>query len=343
MAKLPAAKKVAPKATTEKAAPEPAKPKTTQPKLEPAVEIPDLPLADIREHLNILYVGDWGSGKTTDLATMANLGRVLFISAESGLEVRALRKHGINIDNIMVRPNIEAGEALTYELLDRMFWRLKSDLEDDPESWAGVVWDSATDIHLKLLGRVRDYQLERAERAGRARMKDEEPGGMLDQFFTDLSDYGVMTEQMRLLLRRYRDLPCHFGVSTLAKKTKNDEGKLVLDPAITPALANDIGGYVKVVCYTALDEVGGEIEYQGWFRELRRFRGKDRTGTLPKALVDPTFERVWAYYQEEITVETDPVMQEAAERRAKNPPPVKDEDEGEEVEPTGDTADDEAA
>lgn len=263
------------------------------------------PLDDELETLNVLYTGDGGSSKTTSIAAMAHLGRVLIINAESGVKARALRKLGIPTQNIFVRPDKATGEQPTFEMLEDLFWEIKADLEADPNSWAGIGWDSITEIHKVVLKAASTYRVAKALRTGKGNSESA----------TDIADYGVMTEQMRTLIRRYRDLPCHFAASALMRRDKDDDGKVIYRPAVTPKLQDDLFGYMDIVCVTSEAEVGDEIEYQGLFSSAGKFRGKDRFNALPRRLVTPTFDRLVAYVNETLDVDSDPVMQEAAERR----------------------------
>lgn len=259
-------------------------------------------LVDVREPINILYYGEGGTGKTTSLATMANMGPVLLVNAESGVKRQPLVARGVNIENIELYP--EPGAPITFEGLQSEWVRIAAALEEDPDAYAGVVWDSITEIYKRLLDSIVDRAVQKAERQGRER----------DPFFIDRSDYGVMTEQVRSLVRKYRDLPCHFGVSALSRRDQDDDGSVAYQPAITPALQNDLVGWVDQVVYTSV--VGGEDEdeFRGLFRPLGKFRGKDRFGTMPKILIDPTFERVHDYVRGDLTVDSDPVMVQARER-----------------------------
>lgn len=301
------AKKAAKKAPAKKA---PAEAKKAAPRLVDDDEVKfkpiNRPLDDTAEFVNILYSGDGGSGKTTDLAAMAHLGRVLLINAESGVKGKALRRVGIPTENIFVRPDVQSGETLSFEMLEGLYWELKADLEADPASWAGIGWDSITEIHQNVLKAASEYRVAKAIRTGK---------GNDDATMIDLADYGVMTEQMRTLLRRFRDLPCHFGMSSLLRRDKDDDGKVVYRPAVTPKLGGDVFGYMDVVCVTSEVDVAGETEYQGLFGGAGKFRGKDRFHALPRRLINPQFHRVAAYINDELTADDDPEMLEGLERR----------------------------
>lgn len=259
-------------------------------------------LEEATETINILYYGEGGTGKTTDLATMANFGRILFVNAEAGVKRRPLKERGVAVENIVLWP--PKGQEITFQGLEDLYWQIKSDLEDDPESWIGTVWDSLTEIYKKLLDGIVEHQVRKAERAGKDR----------DRFFIDRADYGVMTEQIRLLIRRFRDLPCHFGAAALERRDLDDDGSVKYGPALTPGLQNDVNGYMDVVIHTTTTAVGEDLEYRGQTANIGKYYAKDRYGALPRWLVDPTFERVAQYVNDELDEESDPIMIEARKR-----------------------------
>lgn len=259
-------------------------------------------LEDIAEPVNALYYGDGGTGKTTDVAAMANLGPVLIVNAEAGLKAKALRARGIDVSNIEIWP--EPGTAVTFDGLEELHVDCLRRAEKG--DLVGVAWDSVSEIHMALLQQAVKHQTARAERAGNSR----------DRFAIELGDYGLMTEMVRTLVRRFRDLPCHFAVTALSKRVQDDDGTVSYVPAVTPALVNDLIGWVDVVCATSVANVGGEEEYRGLFRPHSKHRGKDRLGILPVWIADPTFDRIVAYVEEELSEATDPIMLAARERRA---------------------------
>lgn len=260
-------------------------------------------LTELPEPVNAMYYGDGGTGKTTSLAMMAKLGPVKLINAEGGVKARALKRMGVPIDNIDVWP--EPGTVITYDGLEQLHEQMLSDLQDDPESWAGVAWDSVTEIHQALLLEVRHDAIARAERNGKE----------LDPFHNDISYYGTMTEKMRMLIRRFRDLPCHFGISALERRDQDDDGAVKYGPAATPALANDLFGYVDVVIHTTVGTIEGVEEFRGHTRPYAKYRAKDRLSVLPRVFIDPTFDRLVAYADDELVPKEDPVMVAAQERR----------------------------
>lgn len=259
-------------------------------------------LGDQQDFVNILYYGDGGTGKTTDLAHLANKGRVLMVNAESGIKARPLKNLGVDISNIELFPR--PGQDLTYDSLEAEFIRVKQALDADPTSYVGIIWDSLTEIYQKLLNNIVDEAYAKAQRIGKDR----------DPFFIDRSDYGVMTQQVRILIRNYRDLPCHFGVSALERRDVDDDGSVKYGPSMSPALANDVFGYMDLVVHTSQQDIGGEVEFVGAFQPYSKYRAKDRFGVFPRKMVDPTYDRVIDYVTGDLTADDDPVMQATRER-----------------------------
>ncbi len=277
-------------------------------------------LADQTDDANILWYGEGGSGKTSDIATMANLGKIILINAEQGIKRRPLIKLGVNVANIEVVPDPNSGEPLTYDLLDRLLWELKSDLETGTSEYVGVGWDSITEISKVVLSRLSAKRAAKAARTGK---------GSSDPFFTDLDDYRGMAEMMRPMVRHYRDLPCHFAASALERRdVDQDDGGVKYGPQLSPALAGDVFGYMDQVIHTEVreDPDGGDDDiYLGLTRPIGKYRAKDRLKALPRLMAEPTFERVIGYVTETIDYDNDPVQAEAKER-LRTPVPTDDEE-----------------
>ena len=279
------------------------------------------PLTDADDYLRGLWCGEQGTGKTTDVLSMANLGRIVLVNAEGGAKRKALARMGVNVDNIDVLPDDPAD--LTYDFLQDLAWELKADAAlGSKRRYVGAVWDSVTDIHVRLLRNVVKYQFTRATDRGDSRITNAAPGDMINEYFTDLSDYGVMTAQLVEILKLWHDAPMHFAVTSLLRRDKDSNGKIVYRPAVTPALQLELLGLMDVVAVTDVVEMddGGDDIYRGLFKPLGLFRGKDRYKVLPRRLIDPMFDRVWAYVQEEMDADADPVMIATAERVAKKAP-----------------------
>jgi len=251
-------------------------------------------LDDSQEFVNVLYYGEAGSGKTTAAAHMAKIGKIVVIDAEAGLKKRPLRRLGIPTENILPY------KVTTYRDLEKLYWQVKEQLETTPGCIAGVVFDSMTEIQKKLIeditGQRYDKNLRQAERGG-FEVKD-------DPFSVDRDEYGKMTEQCRRVTRQFRDLDCHTAFVCLQKREvdKEGDGGVFYRPALTPAFATDLMGYVDIAMYVAEEEDADLDDYSrfvGLTRPTGKYRGKDRYGATPPVFANPTFDRVVDFVRQE--------------------------------------------
>lgn len=269
------------------------------------------------EPVNILWIGDGGTGKTTDLAALATLGKVMIVNAEQGVKGSALNRWSrekfdtdFPVENIEVYPDPEdPDETVSMQGLESLWMRLRDDLLKDPTSWVGVGWDSVTEIQKKFA------DIEKAEAVVKANRR----GAERDPLTMDQDNWRRVNDMTRQLVRKYRDLPCHFGMTALLRREQDDDGKVVYQPAVTPGLQNDIIGWMDIVCVTSLRYVPVDDidEYLGLFKPHGKFRGKDRYKVMPKWLIDPTYDRVISYVDGVLNAETDDVLAEARDRAAR--------------------------
>lgn len=252
-------------------------------------------LDDTEEFVNVLYYGDAGSGKTTAAAHMAKLGRIIVIDAEAGLKKRPLRRLGIETGNILPY------KVTTYADLERLYWQVKAKLEEEPGYFAGVVFDSFTEIQKKLIeditGQRYAKSVSQATRGG-FEVKD-------DPFAVDRDEYGKMTEQCRRITRQFRDLECHTAFVTLTRRDvdKEGDGGIFYRPALTPAFSTDLLGYVDIAMYVQEEEdadLGDFSRFVGLTRPTGKYRGKDRYGATPPVFPNPTFDRVVDFVRQEV-------------------------------------------
>lgn len=284
----------------------------------PAAE-PDLlddwfaPVDDVVDYTNTLLYGREGSGKTSNAARLANLfsdlppgkGKVLVINAEGGLKKKPLQNRGVDTSRIVLWPDPKKHERVTHSSLDAIHRRIKNDLEADPESWGGVVFDSATEIHMALLDAVQQKRVKAIQNRGQD----------VDPDHVDIADYGTMSKMFRDVLRKFRDLPCHFVVTALERRDiDKDTGKPQYGPAVTPGLQSDLLGYVDfVLMCKAADEDG---PFRALTQANSRFRAKDRFDVLPRVMVDPFMDRVVAYVAGNVDRDSDPEQERLTARGA---------------------------
>lgn len=260
-------------------------------------------LADTDEYLNALYFGPGGAGKSTEVAHMAKLGRVIAVDCESGLKKRPLRKLGVPVDNIIPYSvgNFDEMNRLTTGLeaqLAKEAEQIKAGDLDPADRVIGVIIDSMTELQKRFIEAIVDARVAKQSRTM-----------VVDPFEVDLKEQGKMTEMCRRVCRRLRDLPCHVAFVCLDRREVDTEaGGAYYRPALTPAFSQDLIGYVDVVLCVRQDE--GEMSDRSRFvastQPTGRFRGKDRFGVLPSVFANPTFDRLVEYVEADGDVQDDP-------------------------------------
>ena len=268
-------------------------------------------LSETTDYAKVIFWGREGSSKTTSACHAANLGRVLVINIEGGLKTQALKRQGVNVDNLAVWPNPDDAEAeISHQALEAVYFQIKADLMKEPGSWFAVIIDSISDLTDTIVGRVSDNRVNRAIK------RAEQQGVDLDEntrWETDRNDYGVMGKQFRDLLRKFRDLPCHLILTALERRdVDEDTGLVMYGPAVSPGLQKDVLGYMDLVFYfkEAEDATKDTMAkpYRAVTQRAGRRRSKDRYGVMPQVLNEPTFERVVGYLNGELTADTDPLQ-----------------------------------
>lgn len=268
------------------------------------------PLEDTVDTYNMCFWGREGGGKTTGLATAANVApegsKILVVNAEGGLKLAAMKRRGIDTSKIVIYPNPERNERLTRAGLERVYRRVSADLSRDPKSWYMVAWDSVTEVHEAIVGQVSENRLAKSKK------RIEDAGGVAsfdeaDEFFTDRDDYGTMSKMVKDLLRKFRDLPCHFVATALERRDVDEKtSKVTYGPAVTPGLQNAILGYMDLNLYFKQEDEDGP--YRALVRGVASYRTKDRMGGLPKVIAEPSFERILGYTDGTIVEAEDPLQ-----------------------------------
>jgi hypothetical protein len=262
-------------------------------------------LADEDEFVRVLYWGNFGTGKTTDMAYLARSGPVKWIRTDKGLKPGPLRRMGVPVENI--KPCDELRPDMLLKTVDE--WA--GELNDKPGSIAGVVLDTATDMIQRRL----EDQADSAWKAyvQKCRKQHTEPDRSLRYSAVDDTRewYGTITQEMSRLVRRMTDLPWHVAISAqIRRDVDKDTGHVQYGPAANPAVGGLLVGYCDLVIETQADgqyEDGADC-FIGHPKPRPGREGKDRFGVLPRILVTPTIDRVIAYVHGDLDFRTDPVQ-----------------------------------
>ena len=106
-----------------------------------------------------------------------------------------------------------------------------------------------------------------------------------------LREWGKSTEQVRRFVRAFRDLPMHVIFTAHSQEVKDETtGAVSIKPSLPGKLADEIAGFIDIVCYMNVDKNGNRAMAT---RRVGRAVAKDRSGNLPDIVEEPTVESVW--------------------------------------------------
>jgi hypothetical protein len=263
----------------------------------------------------VLY-GPAGTRKTTSSLRVTKVipkGNILVIAAEAGMKRHALAGHGVDTSRIQYWP--QRGEPLTFEGLELLFFQILADLEADPDSWACVSWDSLTEVIQTLVDNAVAADVARLTEIARVAKKNIE---IRKTYERDGSDYQVVTGQFRQLLRKWRSLPCHQIMVALEENrqeaVETDDGRKVkmgvIGPALPPAVRMDVEQHADIIMRVSVTDVKGVGPVGiGRATPAEDLRAKDRYNVLPVTMVDPGWDRIWAYVSGELKEDNDTIQQ----------------------------------
>lgn len=251
--------------------------------------------------LKALYYGMPGSAKTTSMATMARLGPTVVVDMGEEWIKRALVQHDIPVKNVT------RFTPRSYDEIEQVGFEVQSMLNEGI-NLQGISVDTLSAMEELL---VRDAALERinkAKRSLRPRLatspEAREEYELLSEFRTELSDYGVWTNQALKIVRIFRDQPCHVAFGA---HERTDTGRVV--PALTEKFRNKLMGSVPLVIYTKARDLGDHTQYVGVTQPVQNVQGKDRYKMLPVVTVNPHMDRLVKVLEGTLDLATDPAQQ----------------------------------
>lgn len=250
-------------------------------------------LEDEQEPIRLAYYGDPGTRKTTMAADMARLGKIVYIDSEQGLKPSALRRQGIDVANIIPvrRPTFHQLEDLMYEWFEIVD-------KGNELPFVGIVADTLTALIERLVANLVGQAVKRAN------IKGEDRAAW--KVYQD--DYGDMTNQLKSLLRGWRDLPVHLVLTTHSKRDQSEDGTVRVGPSVTPSIRDSLVAYSDIIINTRVVEAAGFPKGLGYglTDQVGRYDGKDRFGILPKNMANPTVPRIIEYVKGDLTKDEDP-------------------------------------
>lgn len=176
-------------------------------------------------HLNFMVYGDSGAGKTMLAGTSAyvkELSPVLFIDVEGGT---------LTLSQFDQTADIDVVRADKWETMQKVY----DELYRGRHPYKTVVIDSLTEMQ----------KLAMSSQLGAGSQLD--PGGNTAEF----KDWYINTEQMRRLVRAFRDLSMNTIFTALAQATPHPRKPNIelVKPDFTKKLANEIPAFFDILFY----------------------------------------------------------------------------------------------
>lgn len=245
--------------------------KVVEPRRIGGVEI--IPVSRRLAWLNVLIYGEPGAGKTVlsgSASAVPEMSPVLLIDVEGGSLSLSERY-----------PNVDLMRVATYEEVRKAGAQLK---KEDCGGYRTIIIDSLSEI--AKLSMVMIMKQVIADDPGR------------DPDVPSVREWGKNLEQMRRIVRFFRDLDCHV-IFTCHETDKKDErtGGFKTGPALSGKLAHEIAGFVDEVfyLYTKARTIDGKPVVKRFL--LTSGEGskiaKDRSDKLPLVIDSPTMETVY--------------------------------------------------
>lgn len=193
--------------------------------------------ADKLPYLNMMVYGDSGSGKTLLAGTAAyvqELCPILFIDVEGGTTTLSHFKDSTDLDII---PDPEEERTLRWGDIQKIY----NDLYSGKHPYKTVVVDSLTEMQKLAMNTT----------LGSGAKMDIDATGNLPEF----KDWHINTEQMRRMVRAFRDLPINTIFTALAdeqvdpRTAKSDNPRIIKAPSFTKKLRLEMPAFFDLVFY----------------------------------------------------------------------------------------------
>ena len=227
------------------------------------------------DYLKALFYGPSGVGKSVLAASASEveaLSPVVFLNSDKG--TRSVAEFYPNVVEVRINKFME-------------FQAIFEDLRKGHSEFKTVIVDSVTEDHRLSMDKIMTDTVDKFPE------RDIEVPAQ--------REWGKAGEQVRKLIRAYRDLPMNVIFIALEGIEQDKEQNIkAIGPALPGKLLKEVPGYVDIVgrMYTkTITREGKDIVVRGLYCANRdKAIGKDRTNSIPIPLVDPTMAKIYGHF-----------------------------------------------
>lgn len=223
--------------------------------------------------MNDLFYGEPGAGKTHLFGTVED-------DPEEFLPALLIDIDG-GTDTIRNRHKIDVSKPIrSMESLQSLY----KEIAADPYYYKTIGLDNITELQ-KI--DMNDVMVE-------AKRTAQNPDNV-DIYVPSQREWGKSGERMRIIIRAFRDLPCHTIALAHIEEREDKMTKINrLWPSMPGKLRHELAGFFSVVGYLSTYEENGEVYRQIQFTKTKRVQAKDRFQALPSVLPNnPTLPQIW--------------------------------------------------
>lgn len=223
-----------------------------------------------QRYINIMIYGDTGVGKTVlagSASVVEDMSPVLLIDIEGG-----------TLSLEQTYPNVEAVPVKSWRKMQEVY----DELYRGGTGYKTVIIDSLTETQKFSMSTIMSDLIA------------SEPGR--DPDIPSQREWGKSIEQIRRLVRGFRDLPMNTIFTALQQQDKDPRsGMLLTKPSLPGKLAGEVPGFLDIVVYYYMKMVDSEQKRFILTAKTDKEVAKDRSGRLPMVLDAPTMERIYGY------------------------------------------------
>jgi len=231
------------------------------------------PPAAFVEFINLLVYGEAGVGKTYLLGSAdedERLRPVLIFDVEGGMTTLK-DKPGVDVISVRSRDEVEDNYNKLYK-----------SIKSGSLYYNTVCIDSLTelaDLDMRLV--MRQAYQQNPDR--------------VDIDVPSPREWGKVRNHIRLIVRAFRDLPCHVVFTAgLGVDQKDENAPPKYHPGFAGKLQREVPGFADIVGYMRNESDGlGGVVRKMQVVGTQRVVAKDRTNSLGGAVIEPSLPKLW--------------------------------------------------